>query len=96
MPASDFLDLAGVLIVNEKNESRGRLIETSFGAWQIVETLKAMLIANAPSIPFGAYIKAFGIIEGDKEEADVMTESHEDILEEARKIADAGRKELKK
>lgn len=67
MPIQEFFELVDILTVGLKEEMRDQMSIQSFGAWQIIETLKAMLSNGDNSIPYMKYLESLGMIEKSNE-----------------------------
>lgn len=66
MPYKEFADIVQILNTVIKDEFRDQMTLHSFGAWQIIETLKAMFGEDNNSVNFTEYVRRLGLLDEDK------------------------------
>lgn len=71
MPFDHFIELIEILNEGLKDEINQKMIFEAFGAWQLIETLKAMFTEKATATKFGSYLDGLGLVE--KKETDMTT-----------------------
>lgn len=55
--------IVDIVLAAHKREEKQKMIITSFGSWQVIETVKSLLSEKAKQIKFGDYLKRLGLLE---------------------------------
>ena len=66
MPYQEFIDIISILNDALVNEFKDKMTLHSFGAWQIIETLKGMFGEDNTSLNFTEYVRKLGLLDNDK------------------------------
>jgi hypothetical protein len=83
----EFDEVLGMLASGLKTDFKNEMTLHSFGAWQIIEVLKAVVDQNAKPMNFNEYLKALGLDDENKKlKSDEIKKQKEDALRKAEHI----------
>jgi cobalamin biosynthesis Co2+ chelatase CbiK len=86
MPYIDFMDTVDILKEAVKEDFKDQMTLHSFGAWQIIETLKGMF-GETNSMSFSTYATKLGLIDKDEQATKAQIEIQKQLaLSTAREI----------
>lgn len=79
LPAERFFQILKVIREDTEQEEKDKMIHSSFSAWQVIETLRAIHSEKYKPLSFQKYIKSLGLIESTGEKKDYKIEAQKSI-----------------